>query len=103
MNYEVLFLLDPIDQYSILSLAEYQGKRFSNLAKDDFRVTTEDFYQQQEQHRLETIFNPLIDWIQNRFNETVEKVILSQRLVKSSMVLIAGRHGYDGQLERLGS
>ena len=95
-------MIDPIDQYCVQALNEYQGKRFLNLAKDKLELSVSNWLLQKEKRRLEIIYQPLIHWFRETFSETVNDVLISERLFTTSMILIAGHLGYDGYMERLG-
>nr|ADR79285.1 Hsp90 beta [Brachionus ibericus] len=100
-GYEVLYLTDPIDEYCMQSLPEFDGKRFQNVAKDGLNI---DKSKQAEERlkELEKSYEPLINWIKDGpLKDKVENVKISTRLVKTPMALVANQFGYSGNMERI--
>jgi len=100
-GFEVLYLTDPIDEYTMQSLPEFESKRLQNVAKDGFNI---DKSKQAEEKlkELEAEYGPLINWIkEGQLKEKVENVKISTRLVKTPMALVANQYGYSGNMERI--
>lgn len=100
-GFEVLYLTDPIDEYTMQSLPEFEGKRLQNVAKDGFNI---DKSKQAEEKlkELEKEYEPLINWIkEGQLKEKIESVKISTRLVKTPMALVANQYGYSGNMERI--
>jgi heat shock protein beta len=100
-GFEVLYLTDPIDEYTMQSLPEFESKRLQNVAKDGFNI---DKSKQAEEKlkELEKEYEPLINWIkEGQLKEKVESVKISTRLVKTPMALVANQYGYSGNMERI--
>lgn len=100
-GYEVLYLIDPIDEYCMQSLPEFEGKRMQNVAKDGFNL---DKSKQAEERlkELEKTYEPLLNWIKDGpLKEKIESVKISTRLVKTPMALVANQYGYSGNMERI--
>lgn len=100
-GYEVLYLVDPIDEYTMQSLPEFEGKRFQNVAKDGLQIDKS----KQAEERLKDLqktYEPLISWIkESPLKERLESVKISTRLVKTPMALVANQYGYSGNMERI--
>jgi heat shock protein 90kDa beta len=100
-GYEVLYLVDPIDEYCMQSIPEFEGKRLQNVAKDGFNI---DKSKQAEERlkELQKTYEPLINWIKDGpLKEKIESVKVSTRLVKTPMALVANQYGYSGNMERI--
>ena len=100
-GYEVLYLTDPIDEYCMQSLPEFDGKRFQNVAKEGLSI---DKSKQAEERikELEKTYEPLISWIkEGPLKDKVESVKVSTRLVKTPMALVANQFGYSGNMEKI--
>jgi heat shock protein beta len=98
---EVLYLTDPIDEYCMQSLPEFEGKRFQNVAKEGLSIDKSK-QAEERQKELEKTYEPLINWIKNsHLKERIENVKVSTRLVKTPMALIANQYGYSGNMERI--
>jgi len=98
---EVLYLTDPIDEYCMQSLPEFEGKRFQNVAKDGLNIDKSK-QAEERQAELEKNYEPLINWMKNgALKDKVENIKVSTRLVKTPMALVANQYGYSGNMERI--
>merc|ERR1712003_211712 len=73
-NYEVLFMVDPIDEYCVQQLKEYDGKKLVSVTKEGLK-----------------------------FEETdeEEKVVNSERVTESPCCLVTGEYGWTANMERI--
>lgn len=99
-NLEVLFMIDPIDEYCVQQLKEYQGKSLVCVTKEGLTFErSEDDKQKWEACVNE--FKPLTEKIKEILGPNVEKVVLSQRVVNSPCVLVTGDYGWTANMERI--
>ena len=100
-GYEVLFLTEAVDEYSIASLPEFDGKKFQNIAKEGFSLPeSEDAKAKFEE--LKSKFEPLIKWLSDvALKDRITKAQVSERLSNSPCALVAGMFGWTGNMERL--
>uniref|UniRef100_A0A914GXX7 Histidine kinase/HSP90-like ATPase domain-containing protein n=1 Tax=Globodera rostochiensis TaxID=31243 RepID=A0A914GXX7_GLORO len=100
-GFEVLYLTEPVDEYCIQSMPEFENKKFQNVAKEGLKL--DDGGKSEEQHKLlEEQFKPLCDWLKNKgLNDKIEKAVVSQRLTKSPSALVASSWGWSGNMERI--
>ncbi|RWS24214.1 Endoplasmin-like protein, partial [Leptotrombidium deliense] len=100
-GYEVLYLTDPVDEYCISALPEFDGKKFQNVAKDGLRLDDNE----KAKEKLETLtkqFEPLTKWLENDvLKDKISKATISQRLHDSPCALVANQFGWTGNMERL--
>jgi len=100
-GFEVLYLTDPIDEYTIQAGPEFDGKRFQNVAKEGLNIDKSKEAEERLKD-LEKTYEPLIKWItSSSVNSTIESAKISTRLVSTPMALVASRGGYSGNMERL--
>mgnify|MGYP003648625263 CR=1 FL=1 len=99
-NFDVLYLTDPIDEYCIQQLKEYDGKKLINVTKEgiDFEETDEEKEQWQE---LVKSHESLTKYIKSTLGDKVEKVVLSQRMTESPCILVTGEFGWSANMERI--
>jgi len=99
-GYEVLFMVDPIDEYATQQLKEYDGKKLVSLTKEgvDFDETEEEKAAWEEKVKS---FEPLTKAIKDTLGDSVEKVILSKRVVDSPCCLVTGEYGWSANMERI--
>ena len=99
-NYEVLFMTDPIDEYCVQQLKEFDGKSLICVTKEGLKFDeSEDEKKLWEQYVEE--FKPLTDKIKDILGDKVEKVVLSERVVDSPCVLVTGEFGWSANMERI--
>eukprot|EP01004_Peranema_trichophorum_P008921 NODE_766_length_2374_cov_430.231008_g655_i0.p1 GENE.NODE_766_length_2374_cov_430.231008_g655_i0~~NODE_766_length_2374_cov_430.231008_g655_i0.p1 ORF type:complete len:703 (+),score=177.42 NODE_766_length_2374_cov_430.231008_g655_i0:70-2178(+) len=99
-GYEVLFMVDPIDEYAMQQLKDFEEKKFVCLTKDGvkFEDTEEEKKQKEE---LKASFESLTKLIKEILGDKVEKVILSDRIVNSPCILVTGEYGWSANMERI--
>ncbi len=100
-GYEVLYLTDPVDQYCMQSLPEYEGKKFQNVAKDGLELDKSDTKKEEEKKQLEKTYEPLLAWLKEKLSSKISDAKVSDRLVQTPMALVASQYGYDGNMERI--
>lgn len=101
-GYEVLYLTDPVDQYCMQSLPEYEGKKFQNVAKDGLELDKSDAKNEEQKKQLEKTYEPLLAWLKDKLSDKISDAKVSDRLVQTPMALVASQWGYDGNMERIG-
>lgn len=100
-GFEVLYLTDAVDEYTLSNLPDFEGKRFQNIAKEGLAL---DKSSKSETYRkaLDKKYAKLISWIQEGpLKDKVHKVVLSERLSESPAALVATAFGWTGNMERL--
>lgn len=63
-GYEVLYLVEAVDEYTIQSMPEFDGKKFQNVAKEGLKIDGGE-KSKEMQEQLEKEFEPLTDWLKN--------------------------------------
>ncbi|XP_054843897.1 endoplasmin [Eublepharis macularius] len=100
-GYEVIYLTEPVDEYCIQALPEFDNKRFQNIAKEG--VKFDESEKSKEAHEaLEKEYEPLLNWMKDKaLKDKIEKAVLSQRLTQSPCALVASQYGWSGNMERI--
>uniref|UniRef100_A0AAY4DZH4 Endoplasmin n=1 Tax=Denticeps clupeoides TaxID=299321 RepID=A0AAY4DZH4_9TELE len=100
-GYEVIYLTEPVDEYCIQALPEFDGKRFQNVAKEGLKFD-ESETAKEKREALEKEFEPLTTWMKDKsLKDKIEKAVLSQRLTNSPCALVASQYGWSGNMERI--
>ena len=97
---EVLYLVDPIDEYMVQQLKEYDGKKLKSCSKEglDLEETEEEKKQKEEEKAR---FEPLCKLMKDVLGDKVEKVVVSTRIDESPCVLVTGEYGWTANMERI--
>jgi len=99
-GYEVLYLIDPIDEYAVQQLKEYEGKKLVCATKEGLKISeSEDEKKQWEEAKART--EPLCKLIKEVLDDKVEKVVVSNRLDLAPCCLVTGEFGWSANMERI--
>ncbi|XP_044533347.1 endoplasmin [Gracilinanus agilis] len=100
-GYEVIYLTEPVDEYCIQALPEFDGKRFQNVAKEGVKFD-ESEKTKESRAAVEKEFEPLLEWMKDKaLKDKIEKAVISQRLTESPCALVASQYGWSGNMERI--
>ncbi|KYO36449.1 hypothetical protein Y1Q_0024190 [Alligator mississippiensis] len=100
-GYEVIYLTEPVDEYCIQALPEFDGKRFQNVAKEGVKFD-ESEKSKESRAALEKEHEPLLNWMKEKaLKDKIEKAVLSERLTQSPCALVASQYGWSGNMERI--
>jgi molecular chaperone HtpG len=103
-GYEVLYLVEPVDELLVQSLTDFEGKRLKSLGKGTIKLGSDEEQKkaQEEIKQKEEETSGLLRSLQKALDEHVKQVRLSTRLVSSPACLVAGAEiDYSPQMERL--
>ena len=99
---EVVLLTDPVDEWFVNHLREYEGKALKSVARDgldiDDLITTQS---KSDTEKKEEDMKPLIEKLKSALKDQVKDVRISDRLVDSPSCLVADEHDLGGNMERI--
>merc|ERR1711900_127597 len=98
-GFEVLYMVDPIDEYGVQQLKEYDGKKLKSVTKEGLDLDTEDERKKTEELKAE--FEPLCKLIKEVLGDKVEKVSVSTRIAESPCILVTSEYGWSANMERI--
>merc|ERR1712017_23539 len=99
-GYEVLFMVDPIDEYSVQQLKEYDGKKLAAVTKEGLELEkTED--EKKEFEEKKAACENLCKLMKEVLGDKAEKVVVSDRLSSSPCCLVTGEYGWSANMERI--
>jgi len=97
---ECLYMVDPIDEYAMQQLKEYDGKKFVCVTKEGLQLDeTEEEKKKTEQEKQTN--EDLCKVIKDTLGDKIEKATISNRLVDSPCVLVTGQYGWSANMERI--
>lgn len=101
-GYEVLYLTEAIDEYTINALPEFEGKKFQNVAKEGFALD-EGEAAKEHTEELKKKFEPLTKWLaeEESLKAHIDKAEVSERLSSSPCALVASKYGWSANMERI--
>jgi len=97
---EVLYMTEPIDEYAVQQLKDYEGHKLVSITKDGLKFDDSD----EEKKKAEQVAQQneaLCKAIKDILGDKVEKVFVSQRLVSSPCALVTGEYGWSANMERI--
>lgn len=102
-GYDVLFLIDPIDEWVVQSLPEYDEKSLKSVTKGDIELGSDEEKEESKKALDEAgkKFETVIGVIQKVLEEDVKEVRLSNRLTESASCLVADQYAMDANMERI--
>merc|ERR1712096_515084 len=96
---EVMYMTDPIDEYCIQQLKEYDGKKLISITKEGLDLDEEDEKKKLEEQKAEC--EQLCKLVKEVLGDKVEKVVVSNRIQESPCVLVTSEYGWSANMERI--
>jgi molecular chaperone HtpG len=97
---EVLYLVDPIDEYMVQQMKDYDDKKLKSVTKEGLDLDeTEEEKKKKEEEKAK--FEPLCKLMKDILGDKVEKVVLSNRIDESPCVLVTSEYGWSANMERI--
>ncbi|KAF8010415.1 LOW QUALITY PROTEIN: hypothetical protein BT93_J1136 [Corymbia citriodora subsp. variegata] len=97
-GYEVLYMVDAIDEHAVGQLKEYDGKKLVSATKEGLKLDDKKKKKKEEKKKS---FENLCKTMKDILGDKVEKVVVSDRIVDSPCCLVTGEYGWTANMERI--
>jgi len=98
---ECLYMVDPIDEYAMQQLKEFDGKKFVCVTKEGLQLDDETEEEKKKAVEEKQANEDLCKVIKDILGDKIEKATVSNRLVESPCVLVTGQYGWSANMERI--
>ena len=97
---EVVYMTEPIDEYVVQQLKEFDGKNLVSVTKEGLELPEDE---EEKKKREEDVkkYEPLCKVMKDILDKKVEKVIVSSRLVSSPCCIVTSQYGWTANMERI--
>ncbi|PSR99579.1 Endoplasmin like [Actinidia chinensis var. chinensis] len=96
-NYEVIFFTDPVDEYLMQYLMDYEDKKFQNVSKEGLKLGKDS-----KDKELKESFKELTKWWKGALaSENVDDVKISNRLSDTPCVVVTSKYGWSANMEKI--
>ncbi|KAF7251763.1 Heat shock protein HSP 90-alpha, partial [Varanus komodoensis] len=97
---EVIYMIEPIDEYCVQQLKEFEGKTLVSVTKEGLELP-EDEEEKKKQEEKKAKFESLCKIMKDILEKKVEKVVVSNRLVTSPCCIVTSTYGWTANMERI--
>merc|ERR1719229_1449467 len=97
---EVVYMTEPIDEYVVQQLKEFDGKNLVSVTKEGLELP-EDEEEKEKKEADKEKFEPLCKVMKDILDKKVEKVVVSSRLVSSPCCIVTSQYGWTANMERI--
>lgn len=99
-GFEVVYMTEPIDEYVVQQLKEYDGKSLVSVTKEGLELP-EDEEEKKKREEDKAKFEGLCKVMKSILDNKVEKVVVSNRLVESPCCIVTSQYGWTANMERI--
>ncbi|XP_046692845.1 heat shock protein HSP 90-beta [Silurus meridionalis] len=99
-GFEVLYMVEPIDEYCVQQLKEFEGKTLVSVTKEGLELP-EDEEEKKKMEEDKAKFESLCKLMKEILDKKVEKVTVSNRLVSSPCCIVTSTYGWTANMERI--
>ncbi|XP_046412737.1 heat shock protein 83-like [Neodiprion fabricii] len=99
-GFEVIYMTEPIDEYVVQQMKEYDGKQLVSVTKEGLELP-EDEEEKKKREDDKVKFENLCKIMKDILDKKVEKVVISNRLVDSPCCIVTSQYGWTANMERI--
>jgi len=97
---EVVYMTEPIDEYVVQQMKEFDGKNLVSVTKEGLELP-EDEEEKKKHEEDKTKYETLCKVMKDILDKKVEKVVVSNRLVNSPCCIVTSQYGWTANMERI--
>merc|ERR1712083_269907 len=97
-GFEVVYMTEPIDEYVVQQLKEFDGKNLVSVTKEGLELPEDE---EKKKKADKAKFEPLCKVMKDILDKKVEKVVVSNRLVSSPCCIVTSQYGWTANMERI--
>merc|ERR1711978_309125 len=99
-GFECVYMTEPIDEYVVQQLKEFDGKNLVSVTKEGLELP-EDEEEKKKKEADKAKFEPLCKVMKDILDKKAEKVVVSNRLVSSPCCIVTSQYGWTANMERI--
>jgi molecular chaperone HtpG len=99
-GFEVVYMVDPIDEYVVQQLKEFDGKQLVSVTKEGLELPESD-EEKKKREEDKAKYENLCKVIKDILDKKIEKVVVSNRLVSSPCCIVTSQYGWSANMERI--
>ena len=99
-GFEVLYMTEPIDEYCVQQLKEFDGKKLVSVTKEGLELPEDEEEKKKRESDAER-YESLCKVMKDILDKKVEKVVISNRLVSSPCCIVTSQYGWSANMERI--
>lgn len=97
MSLQVIYFTDPVDEYLMQYLMDYEDKKFQNVSKEGLKLGKDSKLKE-----IKESFKELTNWWKGLLaSENVDSVKISNRLADTPGVVVTSKYGWSANMERI--
>merc|ERR1712093_781774 len=97
---EVLYYVDPIDEYAMPQLTEFKGFQFMGANKENLKLDDDD-QEEKKVKKVSEMYKGLTDWMKDTLGQKIEKAVVSNRLLETPAIIVSSQYGWSTNMERI--
>lgn len=94
-GYNVLYFVDPIDEYMVQSMKDYDGKKLMDVSKEGLKFNEDELKEKSEENK------EFLTFLKDTLTDKVQDVKVSDRLANTPCVLVTSEQGWSANMERI--
>merc|ERR1711976_1131523 len=99
-GFEVVYMIEPIDEYVVQQMKEFDGKNLVSVTKEGLELP-EDEEEKKKREEDKAKYESLCKVMKDILDKKVEKVVVSNRLVNSPCCIVTSQYGWSANMERI--